>query len=920
MKYSILAKTYEKLEKTSAKLAKTDILADLFKESPSTQLPKVVLLVQGIVFPKFSGNELGIATQMMLKAIAKATGFSVNDIEKKFKKTGDLGFVAEECIRLKKQATLLKKELDIDTVFSNLQQLAFVTGEGSQDKKLNLISELLVSAKPEEAKYIVRTILGDLRVGVAEGIIRDAIAKAFLIKEGMSKKEKMGIIEIVEYACNVLPDFGEIANIAKEKGIEGLKKVKVKLGNPVQVMLGEKTKNIEEVVNNFGKVAAEFKYDGMRCVSGFTPIYVKNKGIISIRYVKVGDFVLTHSGNFKKVIAKNRRTIDKNERIFRVQSFLGNEFKITEKHPILVYVNGKIKWLPIENIPDDAELVFPIPKNIRTKKMPEKITLSTLSGYKKEFILNKNFYRFLGFWIGDGYTNEHSKSKRIGLVFNQKTEKKLLNLYKDLIKKEFHINNISNSNYRGAAYLYWEDGPFLHWLSQNFRNQDRSGWKGKTIPDWFWNISKENFLEFLKGWLEADGSKNQKSVITKEKKLATLTQLIGLRFGIISGLKKVRINGKTYYKLLFTKSGSKSRIKNNKLFVRILKKTEIKRPDQRTNVYNLQIEHDESYCTTLVTLHNCQIHKKNDKIWIYTRRLEDVTKQFPDLVDLSEKGLKANECIVEGEVVGVNTKTGFPLPFQILSQRIQRKYDIGKMEKEIPIQVNLFDVLYIDGKMLFNKPLKERREILEKIVNPIQNKFKLAKQIVTDDLKQIKKFYEEALEAKQEGLFLKVLDSPYIFGRHVGGWYKLKPTMETLDLAIIGATWGTGKRTGWFGSFILGCRDESSGKFLECGMLGTGVKEKKTKKEDMTFKELTELLKPYILSEKGTKIKIKPKVVISVDYQEIQKSPNYESGFALRFPRFISLRNDKSIEDVDTIERIKYLYLLQNKSKNVDVQ
>lgn len=913
MKYSILSYSYDKLESTSSKLAKTDLLADLLKKTPTEELPKVTLLVQGIVFPKFTGYELGIATQMMIKAISKATGFSIEEIEQKFKKSGDLGLVAEECIKGKKQVTLLKKELTVDIVFKNLQQLAFITGVGSQDKKLNLISELLTSAKPKEAKYIVRTIIGDLRIGVAEGIIRDAIAKAFLLKEDVSKEEKTKIIEIVEYACNILPDFGEIAKIAKEKRIEGLKKLKVKLGNPVHVMLGEKAESIEEVVNNFGKLAVEYKYDGMRCVSGFTPIYVKNKGIISIRYVKVGDLVLTHSGTFKKVIAKNRRSINKNERVFRVQSFLGNEFKITEKHPILVHVNGKIKWLPIENVPDDAELVFPIPKNIKTKKMPEKIVLSTLSGYKKEFILNKNFYRFLGFWIGDGYTNEHNKSKRIGLVFNQKTERKLLNSYKNLIKKEFHINNISNSNHQGAIYLCWEDSPFLHWLSQNFRNQERSGWKGKTIPDWFWNISKENFLKFLKGWLEADGSKYQKSVITKERKLATLAQLIGLKFGIISGLKKVRINRKTYYKLLFTKSEFKAKIKNNKLFVKILKKREIKRPDPRTNVYNLQIEDDESYCTTLATLHNCQIHKKNDEIWVFTRRLENVTKQFPDLVELCKKGLKPKECIVEGEVLGIDSKTGSPLPFQVISQRIQRKYDIEKMEKEIPIQMNLFDVFYVDGEMLFDKPFKERRRILEKIVNPIPNKFKLAKQIITDDVKQIKKFYKEALDAKQEGLFLKVLDTPYIFGRHVGGWYKIKPTLETLDLVIIGATWGTGKRAGWLGSFILGCRDEKTEKFLECGMLGTGVKEKKTKPGDVTFKELTEMLKPYIQLEKGTEVKIKPKIVISVDYQEIQKSPNYKSGFALRFPRFVALRADKGPGDVDTIERIKYLYELQKK-------
>jgi DNA ligase-1 len=567
MRYSELVKVYEELEKTPSKLAKTEILAKLLKNTPKEDLDKVVLLAQGIVFPKYTGHELGIALQMMLKAIARSSGFSQERVEEMFKKSGDLGLVAEECMKAKKQVSLVKKELNVENVFENLQKLAFLAGEGSQDKKLNLIAELLSFSQPKEAKYIVRTILGDLRVGVAEGIIRDAIAKAFL-PEG---KES---IEILEHALNIYPNYGEIAVIAKEKGLKGLKDVKIKLGEPIQVMLGEKAESIKEVVEEFGKVAAEYKYDGMRA----------------------------------------------------------------------------------------------------------------------------------------------------------------------------------------------------------------------------------------------------------------------------------------------------------------------------------------------------QIHKDGEKIWIYTRRLEDVTKQFPDVAEICKRHLKPRQCIVEGEVIAVD-KNLTPLPFQILSQRIQRKYDIEKMVQEIPVIINLFDVVFVDGEMLFDKTFAERRKMLEKIVSVKPGKIVVAKQIISDSVKELEKFYKEALDAKQEGLFLKVLDSKYVFGRHVGGWYKIKPTMETLDLAIIGATWGTGKRAGWLGSFILGCRDEKTGKFLECGMLGTGVKEKKTSPTDITFEELTEMLKPFIISEKGSSVKFKPKIVISVDYQEIQVSPNYESGFALRFPRFVALRQDKGPEDVDTIERIKYLYELQKKSK-----
>ena len=280
--------------------------------------------------------------------------------------------------------------------------------------------------------------------------------------------------------------------------------------------------------------------------------------------------------------------------------------------------------------------------------------------------------------------------------------------------------------------------------------------------------------------------------------------------------------------------------------------------------------------------------------------MEDVTNQFPDIVNWVKENVKAKDCIIEGEALAIG-KDDKPKPFQILSRRIHRKYDIDKMVKEIPVQVNLFDVVYLDGKTLFDKPLKERRGVLERIVKPIPGKLQLAKQIVSDDIKELEKFYKEALEARQEGIFLKVLDSPYIFGRHVGGWYKIKPVMETLDLVIVGATWGEGARAKWLTSYELACRDVDTGKFLRCGMMSTGLSESE-------YKTMTSTLKPLIIGEKGRTVKVKPKVVIEVKYQEIQKSPNYESGMALRFPALSRIREDKGPNDIDTLERIKKLY------------
>jgi len=143
MEYKVLVETYEKLEKIPAKLEKTRILAELFSKTPDDDLPRVALLAQGIVFPKYTGYEPGIATQMMIKAIAKATGFSEKDVERKFKETGDLGTVAENFVASRRQITLFVKKLTIEKVFQNLQKLAFVTGPGSQDRKLALVAELL---------------------------------------------------------------------------------------------------------------------------------------------------------------------------------------------------------------------------------------------------------------------------------------------------------------------------------------------------------------------------------------------------------------------------------------------------------------------------------------------------------------------------------------------------------------------------------------------------------------------------------------------------------------------------------------------------------------------------------------------------------------------------------------------------------
>jgi len=181
---------------------------------------------------------------------------------------------------------------------------------------------------------------------------------------------------------------------------------------------------------------------------------------------------------------------------------------------------------------------------------------------------------------------------------------------------------------------------------------------------------------------------------------------------------------------------------------------------------------------------------------------------------------------------------------------------------------------------------------------------------LTDAEKEAERFYKEALAAGNEGIMFKTLKAPYKPGARVGYMIKLKPTMETLDLVIVGAEWGEGKRANWMSSFVLGCRDDE-GNLLEIGKVGTGIKEKAG--EGVSFNQLTEELKPLIVKEKGKKVRVKPEIVVEIVYEEIQRSPKYSSGYALRFPRLLNLRLDRNASDCSTIEIVERFYGEQKK-------
>ena len=201
--------------------------------------------------------------------------------------------------------------------------------------------------------------------------------------------------------------------------------------------------------------------------------------------------------------------------------------------------------------------------------------------------------------------------------------------------------------------------------------------------------------------------------------------------------------------------------------------------------------------------------------------------------------------------------------------------------------------------------------MLESVVQEVPERIVLARQLITDSEKEAKAFYKESLDMGNEGAMFKSLDAPYKPGSRVGHMIKLKPVMESLDLVIVGGEWGEGKRAGWLSSFVLACYDRETGEFSEIGRMGTGIKEKP--EEGISFVGLTDMLREHIIKEEGKSVTVKPSVVIEVAYEEIQKSPTYSSGYALRFPRLLRLRSDRAPEECDDIARVEELYSAQRR-------
>lgn len=552
MKYVSFVHLYESLSKTTKKLEKTKLLAEFLPALKGHE--EYVYLLVGRVFPTYDSREFGISGQLTMKAIARAAGISADDVLETFNKVGDLGDVAASLIQRKKQHSLFNKELTVDHVITSLRKLAEIEGKGTVDTKLNIIVDLLMSASPEEARYLVRTLLSDLRVGTADALLLDAMVLAFF-----NNDEQMRIK--VKNAYDLLTDFAQVLKYCI-KGKNAFGKISLVPGRAFNVMLATKVTSFDEAFDVCGKPAAiEHKYDGFRLVISYD---------------------------------------------------------------------------------------------------------------------------------------------------------------------------------------------------------------GKQVK-------------------------------------------------------------------------------------------------------------------------------------LFTRRLEDVTKQFPDVVEFVKKHVRAETFIIDSEAVGYDSKSKTYLPFEAVSQRIKRKYDIDKLIKDLPVEVNVFDVLYLNGENTVDLTFGERRKLLEKVIKEEQWKLKLATQIITSDEKEADRFYKHALTLGEEGVMVKKLNAAYKSGRAVGYMVKMKPEVADLDVVIVGGEYGTGKRAGGLTSFTVACRN--NGDFLEIGKVSSGLKEKEG--EGTTYSEINALLQPLIIGEEKGYVRVKPKVVVSVTYQNIQPSPTYSSGYALRFPRITHYRPERGIRDIASLDDIK---------------
>ncbi|MEM2393664.1 MAG: ATP-dependent DNA ligase [Candidatus Bathyarchaeia archaeon] len=296
-----------------------------------------------------------------------------------------------------------------------------------------------------------------------------------------------------------------------------------------------------------------------------------------------------------------------------------------------------------------------------------------------------------------------------------------------------------------------------------------------------------------------------------------------------------------------------------------------------------------------------QVHKWGTRTWIFSRRGVEKSQTLPEIVEISKK-FNAQTCIVDGEVLAVDLD-GNPLPFQVMLERtVPRELtprELAERMAKVRVTYRAFDILFLNGRELTSLPLSERRKYLLEVVPPEY----LAEGVECQNEVELMRFYDEALKKGFEGIVVKNLNAPYEIGQRTYTWLKLKPERDTIDCTIVKALYGKGKRAGLYSSFLLAVRDPVEKKLYTIGKVSNLPEE--------TMDSLTVIVERTRKGEDDEGVFVKPTVVVEVTYQEVQDTDEYTSGFALRVPKIVRFRTDKTVEEIDTIEKLKKLYELQ---------
>ncbi len=286
------------------------------------------------------------------------------------------------------------------------------------------------------------------------------------------------------------------------------------------------------------------------------------------------------------------------------------------------------------------------------------------------------------------------------------------------------------------------------------------------------------------------------------------------------------------------------------------------------------------------------------EVRLFTRRLNDVTAALPDVVAAVQAAWRDDSAILEGEAVAFDPSLEHKQPFQAVLTRLGRIHDVEETAAALPLVLFLFDVVYQQGRSLLERPQRERTERLPALFRPSRRVQQTDARWFSDG-RSAEGFFREAVGEGHEGLLVKDPDGPYVPGRRVRTWLKVKPAFETLDVVVVGGVWGTGRRKGRLSSLVVAVEHE--GRPVAVGKVGTGFSEE-------TLAALTDALAPTITATRGRTVEVEPTTVIEVDFQDVQKTDAYESGYALRIPRFRRQRPDKSAREADTLERLLALY------------